>query len=309
MDRIRHLIAVLPLAATLTLTSCFSSPLNGSSDDTPATVAPTSQGTGSTSARTTAAASIALPDPVSGTYNGQTVTMEYTVLTNQDISLFNSGSFHNGYAQVLFQEKGGEAEIGYVDTQGDRLSEPPETQSVQESAVESIPDITYGDPDTGLGLLNEKGQPLTEPIFGWISGFSDGYSFASLLEGEHRQVLIDRSGNIRTILPDDCIGAYLLEDGFVVCRFALSNAYEYGLYTEAGFPVGSRRYQSIGSFEDGLSPIVANGRLGLIDREGNLVIEPALPVDTDTHMPRDMENGYFLTALDGKLGIIRVTRA
>ena len=106
MDRIRHLIAVLPLAATLTLTSCFSSPLNGSSDDTPATVAPTSQGTGSTSARTTAAASIALPDPVSGTYNGQTVTMEYTVLTNQDISLFNSGSFHNGYAQVLFQEKG-----------------------------------------------------------------------------------------------------------------------------------------------------------------------------------------------------------
>ena len=102
----------------------------------------------------------------------------------------------------------------YIDTTGSVVAEAEAPSSTGTDFS-----MYYEDSDGYKGLLDDHGNPLTGAIYDYVGGFSNGAAFVVLKEGEHKSALIDRSGNILVVLPDNCNYVNLCENGLIWCQF------------------------------------------------------------------------------------------
>ena len=330
---------LLSLAAVVALGGCNAGGVSSSGG-----VSSTVPSVTATTAATTAP-SLDLPDPVTGTYNGNAVTMRYTAMTDLNIDIAYCQPFQSGFAIVMNDpETGITPEYAYIDEDGNVLgntwyqyADPfdedgralvkqsdnswtwiDKTGTIVAQAPEREPsshlDMSMYYEENGLwGLQEADGTRLTEPVFVNVEGFSSKASLAyATMEdhGEYKNVMIDRTGKVCMTLPEGCNKAYDFSNDLVMCLFIdekdFSNT-RYQLYKKSGTPLNERRFKAIGNFVDGLAPVMEDGKLGLMDEAGQMVIEPSLPLDDHYQVNLQWGENRIVVARDGKLAIVEVT--
>ena len=272
--------------------------------------------------------------PVIGTYDGKTITMKVRLQTDVAIDVSKTAPFSQGLTavcaicegkdQFVYMNEDGEilndaiyafaypfqsdgrALVNttgdswfYIDTNGQKVADG------QAPAVEELP---FYEADGRIGLKDKNGNPLTDAKFSFVSGLLDEANYAVLAEGEHQNVLIDRQGKVLVTLPDDCAGARSMGDRIVCAYRGDADKRQFRLLDDAGTLLNDRYFTAIGDFEEGLAPVAADGKLGLIDRTGAIVIEPSLPVDDAGGLCSGLSEDRIVSSLDGRLLIIEVIR-
>ena len=144
--------------------------------------------------------------------------------------------------------------------------------------------------------VKQDGKKLTEPIFEWIESVSSEMNFAKLADGEHKNVMIDLEGNILATLPDDCTSAKQQGDNLV-----LKTPKGYQLANLKGTVLNQTYFSGIGNFENGVAPFTLNGKVGLLDKDGRIKIEPTLTMDPITPA---YGLGKIVGTVHGKLAVI-----
>ncbi len=144
---------------------------------------------------------------------------------------------------------------------------------------------------------------LTEPIFEWISGTGDELNYAILAKGEHRRVMISPRGEVKVYLSDDCEHAYLLQER-IVCRYKDQT---YRLANTQGVLLNETAFTSISPFFSDVAVVTKGTQMGLIDKDGTLLMEPLIEIDKpmDNNTPHIWED-RIACIQNGKLTIFKV---
>ncbi|WP_136064943.1 WG repeat-containing protein [Modicisalibacter radicis] len=140
--------------------------------------------------------------------------------------------------------------------------------------------------DDKSGLLHPDGTPWFDAKFEWIGEFHDGLALASRLSRQ-KKGFIDRQGNW-VIEPIYMTAGPMVDDRAPVCRWIGGSwdGHSSCRYIDRnGKPAFDGEYVDAQAFKDGMAVIQPVGsdvysaqqrRIGLIDRDGHTLIEPAL---------------------------------
>ena len=171
---------------------------------------------------------------------------------------------------------------------------------------------------TLLGLMDRDGHKLTETIFKNTGIFTDGLCFAKLAEGEHKNVVINTNGEIVGRTPDANDWAAILSDHSVSIMSGEPGAYYFQVYDFNENLLNETRFDLIGGAYHGLALILQNGKIGLIDVDGEVVIPPVfdydkIPYDRGANdpwifNPTYMDGDIILIPVNGKVGALKITR-
>ena len=321
--------ALLVLAARVALGGCNAggSSSSGGSTTASSTTAATAATTASTTTATTATSvpTIPLPGPVTGTYNGQTITMRYKAITNYIWPNDNLRPtyFINGFAPFYYYGSVPEEErlVGgsFLDKTGRMILDPiyatvtpfDADGRALVSKVDDGPFISIDVSGTEFGVCDD-------PVFAWpkeskdADGFVGDYMVSEQEDGKF--AIIDRNKKTVATLPDGLQNAYIATDGLVVCTFGdMEVNGPAGKYTQvydtSGRLLNETKFERIGSYEDGLAPFLIDGKLGLIDHKGNIVIPATYAVDTFFADDFVLSEGLLLVNTSGRISIIEVMRS
>ncbi len=271
--------------------------------------------------------SIPLPDPVSGTYNSQSIIMQYSVITDyiwpQDNLI--PTYFLNGYTPFWYYGTDSidpifaYSNIGatFLDKTGRMICEP-----IYASA-------SYFN-DEGLGLVQKEldsgrwtyidadGNEVSEvqnPQFSdiQISEYVNGLKFAKLDEGEHRNVIMNEAGETVAVLPDDkIIEGYVASDSLVVCGIGdddLPYSNYYQIYDINGNLISETKFDRIGNCYNGLIPFYLDGKLGIMGDDGSIVIPASYPIELNYYYSFILNEDLIIVNTEGKVGIIEIIRS
>ena len=270
----------------------------------------------------------------SGTWNGQTVTLKVRARTERAVDNTVSGLFSHGYAAVCLTEDDGER-FAFVDADGSLLGDTTyafaysfdeegrarvekddgtwayiDTQGKEAAQAEApaseSPEVY--EENGRFGLKSQGGETLTQAMFSFVSGTSAERNFAVLAEGDHKNVMISPQGEVLTTLPDDCVDARDLGEG-IACAWEGDGGRIYRLLNTDGEALSQRDFSAVGTFEDGLAPVTAGGKLGLVDSGGTVVVEPTLPIDDEGEIRLGLQENTIVGSLDGKLVLWEVARS
>ena len=268
-------------------------------------------------------------ESATGVCNGKTVTIKYRLKTDMEIDNTVTSQFHKGYIAAcekdfFFVDENGEIlgdtryKFAYpFEDDGRALVEKDDGRWVyintagEEVAEGKMPvidsnTVIYESDDGLFGLQDIEGNMLTEAQFSFISSAQGTENYAVLAEGEHKNVLINQQGEVLVTLPDDCLDAWATDQG-VVCACEIEGERKYRLLDSSGRLLNERYFSAIGSFEEGLAPVTQDGKVGLIDEKGNIVIEPTLPFDDEGKISLGLSENKVVGSLDGELIILEVT--
>lgn len=287
-----------------------------------------------------------LQEPVSGAYNGQTITMGYLLKTDMKIDNTVSSGFSQGYALICSID-GGKDGFCFVDEEGKILGDTAypfaypfgsDGRALVQKADESWVYIDTTGREVGggkapelqettavyevsggggiqdgeyrlIGIQDKDGNKLTEPIFEFIQSLSLPMNYAVLADAPHKNVLIDSRGNILATLPDDADGFLPLGGDRIACAYGDGDGNTlYRLMDTSGRVLSAIYYTNIGGFENGLAPITQNGKVGLIDEQGNIVIPPTLPLDDAGRISLDYSENKIIGSLNGRLVFLGINR-
>ena len=223
-----------------------------------------------------------LPSPVSGSYNGQTVTMQYTVVTdyiwptdNLQPGYYMNGSAHFYYYGILGEEevlKGGT----YIDKTGRMICDPIyELVTPFNSEGLALVEKEVDGPWTYLDTNGSEKGICDDPQFTWIADSKDDNGFVNSLKITYQN----------EDAPDNSINI-VNEDGGIVAKF-----------------------DRIGNFYNGLAPFILNKKLGFIDDKANIVIAASFPVNTFFYDQLIFNEDLLLVNTEGRIGIVEIIRS
>ena len=311
--------SALFLAAALVLGGCGGDPASISSPSSPSS---SSQPSSDSSVSSTAAPSSAttsadptsrpdvepfvIPDPVTGTYNGKTITMQYAAVTYYIWPMDNLRpyAFINGYAPFyVYEWKDGEERLiggTYMDKTGRILCDP-------------VYKDVYPFNEQGIGLAQKEDGGWVYIDTNGTATDTDDYPvdgvgapgwFDPKIDGENAEINLD-----------GCINATIYEKKVIVADF-MENAHSarpYGDYSQLfdskDVLLNETKFERIGNFYNGLAPVILNNKLGIVDSEGNIVIEPSYPsginpISDMFYLSEDL----ILMNTQGHIGIIEIIR-
>lgn len=134
--------------------------------------------------------------------------------------------------------------------------------------------------DNGLyGLTDNEGNRVTEPIYSFVNGFNSGLSYVRTADGDKSSLLVDRAGLTKVTLPADWTNATYAGEDIMIHEGGLGYGTQYQYFTLSGEPLSDMLFDMAGNFENGVAPVAVGNKLGLIDSEGKLVIEPSLLIE------------------------------
>lgn len=159
-----------------------------------------------------------------------------------------------------------------------------------------------------FGLTDEKGNRLTEAIYLNAGDFYNGLAYVQFAEGTHKNAFIDKTGNVKYILPDDWHPVTYAGDERIFYETGDNNNLKFRLYDLSGKLLNSTYFDMAGNFEDGLAPVMIENKLGLMDTHGNIVVEPYLVVDRFYLIGLYIRENLIVASKDSKLTIIKIIR-
>ncbi len=274
------------------------------------------------------------PEPVVSKLDGRTITMEYYNITSYKVDPSKLGDIKYGYAPVVLNKKG--PSFAFISPDGeilnDKLYEFAYNFGDDGLALVQIEDgswryITKKGADVGeapapkvnaydteafyetngvYGLLNGRGEKITEPIFLSMTDFEDGSGFGSILlkDGDSFAFgYVNRKGKIIKI-PEPIHNSFI-ENDRIFCKFQSEG--EWMVYDLNGNETLSKRYSVLCNCDGLYYAVIEDGKLGLIDTDGNVLVPPSLPCDYSPDMIIGYGAGYLTVALDGKLAFVKIS--
>lgn len=241
------------------------------------------------------------PAPVSGTYQDQTITMQYKTVTDLNWQTdMQPTRFVNGYAVVYFYSEEAGLECGLIDTSGKLTFKSTEYISLSDVHADGRllakkEDDTYVCLDTSGNILGT----CEDPTHNWYVSTDE--------------TRWDSAGS--SIVRDGLKDAKIYDDSVLVATFGDETTSDpYGDYQQLldtdWSPLNDTKFRRIGHFYHGLALCDVGGKLGIIDMEGNIVIEPTYSIaSADASNPFSMNEDYYLFNADGKIGILKITRS
>ncbi len=205
-------------------------------------------------------------------------------------------AFKNGVAYARTKD----GKDVYLDTKGNVVEKP----NTEETVVEADGPITeiYKETVNGVelyGLKDSDGNIKTEPVFEFILDSNLGYYFG-VYKDDAKSVFMDNNGNVLVNLPDGVIQADKTNNGKnIVAYYGYNN---YKLLNSNGEVLNDTAYSYIGNFNEDFAIMAQDNKLGLINSNGNVIVEPSLKsrsccpdIFNDTIAYID-ENGYLCFA-------------
>jgi hypothetical protein len=170
--------------------------------------------------------------------------------------------FFRGVARVVI-----EGRYGLINREGDLILKPKYDQ-IKAFDLYGLAVYSTGKDEVKYGVLNLRGEAVTKPVFLSIDAFQEGMAAVKLRDGYG---YIDTTG--RMVIP----AVYSLASGFSEGRAAVQFERECGYIAATGDQVVPFQFSKCMDFEGGKA-IVYNGirRAGLVDRNGELVLEPSV---------------------------------
>lgn len=164
-------------------------------------------------------------------------------------------AFQNGFAVVELDGK-----FGYVDTVGDIAIDIKFDNALD--FTEGLAPVTK---DELTGFINTEGVIAIGYEYSWVSYFNSG--FATVINEEGLEGVIQKSGDFLIRLSDQQV--YPFENGM----FLIKDGLFYGYADSDGEIRVGFEYDSAKPFGDnGLARVGNNGKYGLTDKNGNLVV-------------------------------------
>lgn len=203
------------------------------------------------------ASGAAVSTALTGTYKGQTITMDFLLQTDLKLVHTFNAAYHQGYAPVRISEddvgycyiddkgrrlgntmyaiafpfdasgrarvQNADLQYRYIDLTGREVASAPEPEPIQSSPplVDSYTEMVNG--MLNIGFKDLEGNKVTDPIFQGVNGMTELVNFAILQDGceidGHKQVLLNRTAEIVALLPNDCKSAKYVGDGVIACAF------------------------------------------------------------------------------------------
>ena len=339
--------SALFLAATLALGGCGGDPASISSPSSPSSPSSSSQPSPDSSVSSTAAPSSAttsadptsrpdvepfvIPDPVTGTYNGKTITMQYAAVTDYIYPGDNLRPtyFSNGYAGFHYYGKIGEEEhyVGgtFMDKTGKMICEPiysnvaPFNSDGIALVIKQKKSGWPGGDGPWLYLDStgtEKGECTEDPDI-WLMSheqkeeYTDGLKIVEL--GTQRFAIVNANNETVAEL-NDYREVYRIASGLIACIYDKDDYYgPYGqychLYDINGKLISETKFQRIGEFYNGLAPFWQDGKLGFLDDKGNIVIPATYPISLDMGDAFRYNDDLLLVNAQGRIAIVEIIRS
>ncbi len=271
-----------------------------------------------------------------GIYNGNTVTMEYSTITNYKVDSshlgpvafgyscavldldddygfglvntegnilnnklysFSRGFSADGLAEVLFQD----GSWHYIDANGKDMG-LVEAYSNSDGSL-SVDNWFYGEKGS-YGLIDDNGTKVTEPIFDSYDSASKGYARVWYFKnGNLTDGYVDRKGNIIE-LPESARIANMVGDRIYLKSQTDSMWTVLDLNGNAVLP---KKYQDLEICNNKYYAVIDNGKLGLLDFDGNEIITPTLSCDWSEDTNISYGEGYLTVSKDGYLAFVKIT--
>ena len=200
----------------------------------------------------------------------------------------------------------------YIDTKGNIVSEGSYPDPLDKDTFiytsDDLPDSNKSSDETLFGVVDKDGNHLTEPIFSWIASVDQDLNFATLNDKDSTSVMITPTGEVAVTLHahNGCHHA-LLDGENIVCRHGDVYDGECYLWDLEGNLLTSTPFSTIGNFYDGIAVITRDGKLGLINSDGEIIVEPFLYVGRqDALDPPYIYENRIVCISDDKLIFIEV---
>lgn len=316
------------LATMMLLGGCSEAPAGWSGAESEETSSTT--GTSTISTTTTASPAVEIPEPVTGTYNGQTVTMKYVTVTNYIWPMDNLRpyAFINGYVPFYYYKIISDEEIlvggSYLDKKGNMLCDPiyktvfpfnAEGRALAQRMEDNV--WVYID-TTGMEVGESKDPEGEQNIFGKLgdvketnmdsNGFVNGLKVAE--QGKGIYVIVNENDKVVTTLPSGLQNASLVSENMIICTFGGESDGPLGEYTKVydtnGNPLNDMQFERIGAFNNGLAPFLIDGKLGVMDDKGNIIIPATYSVNVHFYDRFFVHDNLLLINTDGKISIIEI---
>ncbi|MBQ4136831.1 MAG: WG repeat-containing protein [Clostridia bacterium] len=283
---------------------------------------------------------IFIPEPrsVSGTYNGKNITMEYYTITNYKVDGSHLGEVNSGYtcAVLSHDEKYGFAFVDpegnilnnefydfsygfssdgfakvrlqddswhYIDTNGNDMGLAE--SDLGNKNVASTSDWFYEE-NGNYGLLDENGIKVTEPIFDSYRNYpeSGDYVFVYYFKnGNLTDGYANRNGKIIEFPESSRISMIVGDRVYIKTQ----GDGMWSVLDLNGDRVLPKKYHDLEICDDKYYAVIEDGKLGLIDFDGNEIIPPTLTCDWAENMNIGYSEGYLTVAKDGCLAFVKIT--
>jgi hypothetical protein len=157
------------------------------------------------------------------------------------------------------------ARWGYMDSTGKVFIKP-----VFKEAGELLGGVAIVRKDEDWGVIDESGKFIVEPLFDEIQPFTEGFALA-MRDGKIG--LIDKRGNF--IVEPRYSYARSFSEGLALVREddGVSSA-TYFIDTRGKVVITCRNFDVNDDFTEGIVRVSAGGRMGLMDKTGNIILKP-----------------------------------
>ncbi len=197
-------------------------------------------------------------------------------------------------------------EYVYIDRNANVLGKAENPLAYDDTQLYVATGTADSDSDTVFGIKDSQGKRLTEPIFAWVSTLNNKLNFATLSEGEHRNVMITQRGEIAVVLPDDCEHANVDGDRIICWYYNEREVYEYRLADMNGNLLNQTAFSGISNFSDSTAAVIVGTKMGLINKNGEIIVEPSIKVAECYNFPPVKHGNLIAYYYDGNNIVVEI---
>lgn len=213
-----------------------------------------------------------------------------------DAVYYYAGSFNHGWTYMMDAQ--GVWYVLYKDGRTEKTTDPSTSKQFERKMTEI-------DGEERFYIIDNLTGKESDAIFSWIESADGEYNYATLVNAEHPNVLIDSYGETLITLPDDCRGA-TVGDSALVGKFNDKNGgVFYRPLDYTGKIVGKHTFQALTHQSLWLSAACMDGNLVLVDDKGEIVLKTDIAFDDnadDTCLAFE-EDRLVMLNKDGKMAM------
>lgn len=173
----------------------------------------------------------------------------------------NSFEIVSEFSENLISKENDNGKMGFIDITGKWIIPP-----IYQTTFPFKEGLAYVETINGNGFINKIGEKVIDIGFNTSIEFNEGYAVVQSIENNKHGV-IDKSGNLIIPFKYDRL-SYFYEG--IAC-YELKD--KLGFIDTTGIEINTPIFEFDSTFKNGLAPVYINGRCGVINVKGDLVID------------------------------------